>query len=579
MKKILLPVLFLIFWASQTFAQSPAPGNQSNTSFSKSSCSVGTVTLPTINITGGGLVVVMFNGQASLGTGEISSVSDDNGGTWTVGSSAASSSCPGVQYSSGTIAYSSAHPTGNTNITVQLGNTAQACSGILQVQDFTGLASATYDTSTISAGGGGSPITQPPLTPSGHPGISIAFGGSPSNVTQTSGPGGGFTEMTDVSNSGGSLFPAYMNFNDQSSQQTSWTTSGGINCYSSILTSFFPVALVTPTPTPTTTATPTPTPTPTPTTTATPTPTPTQTFVDPTATPTPTPTSTTTPTPTRTATPTTTLAPTATPTAATPTAVPAPTPCPNCGVDLSVRNLNIYGRCTGNACTGGVNQLSFLNKTYLLGEGPTDGQILGSDGNAIYGVTLVPSDLGNANANTFVGTASSGSSQAISEYLGTELGPTFNSLAILDGFSGSLLPAGQMTASSIFTPDSVYLNCGDNGDLTLDFSTGNIQKINLSGVTNGSTCNVTLGSVDTGPPTHVTRTGQPLIIIVKQSNTDTLHNQTVTFSAAVGSTVAFSNAVDYSATSTFGNADMVSCIYLNSTEYVCATPYFNFTAP
>ena len=157
--------------------------------------------------------------------------------------------------------------------------------------------------------------------------------------------------------------------------------------------------------------------------------------------------------------------------------------------------------------------------------------------------------------------------------------PTFNSVTATNGYGGSGSPTGQISASSIFTPDSIYLNCSDNGSLTLDFSTGNIKKINLFGVTNGTTCNVTLGSVSPGPPTHVTQTGQPLIIIVKQSNSDTLHNQTVTFAADADSSLAWSNNVVYSSTTTLGNADMVSCIYLNSDKYVCATPYFNFTAP
>ena len=198
---------------------------------------------------------------------------------------------------------------------------------------------------------------------------------------------------------------------------------------------------------------------------------------------------------------------------------------------MSVHDLNIYGRCTGNACVGGVNQLTFLNKTYLLGNGPSSGQFLYSDGNAIFGHTLVPSDLGTANPNTFIGTDSAGTSNVINKYLGNLLDPTFNSVTATNGYGGSGSPTGQISASSIFTPDSIYLNCSDNGSLTLDFSTGNIKKINLFGVTNGTTCNVTLGSVSPGPPTHVTRTGQPLIIIVKQSNSDTLHNQTVTFAA------------------------------------------------
>src|SRR5579872_1680691 len=157
-KYIFAAILLLI--ASETFAQ-VAPGNSHTNDFIQGACG-GTVTMGSVNITGGGLVVVMLQGNGGGIIPRIASISDNNGGTWggAPDSFGNTPSCPGTQYPSSQIWHSFAHPTGATVVSVVIATQSGPCNGVLQVQDFTGLSNATLDCPSNGAGtGGGSSTT------------------------------------------------------------------------------------------------------------------------------------------------------------------------------------------------------------------------------------------------------------------------------------------------------------------------------------------------------------------------------------------------------------------------------------
>jgi hypothetical protein len=354
-----LAAIFLSFIVGALLAptsQGQIAGNSTSAFTSVPSCqSTTSLVLPSVNITGGGLLALFFNGLAAHEFPGVTSITDDNQGAsiWAKLNSTAISDC--ATDTNAEIWYALSHPTGPTDITVYfLNDGAGTCSVHAFVQDFTGTGPVTKDASAPAVTTGESATLGSPnvsLTTLG-PSIVLAQGSFSTDNPILFGPTNGYSVLTAVPQSLNAAWIA----SPSSPTDTVWTGTNS-DCFAAVIGGFdddpptatatatatatgtaTPTATSTPTatatPTGTATGTPTGTATATATTTATATATPsvTPTTVYPSATPTATSTATATPTATATATQTPTPAPptaTATPTtSATPTS--APTYVPNC---------------------------------------------------------------------------------------------------------------------------------------------------------------------------------------------------------------------------------------------------------
>lgn len=328
-------LLLVLLFSSKAFPQ--AAGNSVTSAINVCNTS-SSYSLPSLNITGGGLVVLYFGSQGGAGSTGIASITDNNQGsaTWNSNNTTQGGGVcdnKGPNYVLGQMWYSIGHPLGPTVITIHTNGGSGNCA--VSAQDFLGIGSASLDTNFIAGtfcgivcGYSNAPLTgQANPTTSNSLAVSLAAltgflsDGSGNGNARSSGPTGGFTELNDISGIP-SLYTAYQFRVAATGSKAGWTASAS-DCWGAVQNQFDFTAQ-TPTATATATATATPTASATATATASNTKTPTATA---TATATATSTATATATATTTNTPTISATPTATATAtSTATATPSATP-------------------------------------------------------------------------------------------------------------------------------------------------------------------------------------------------------------------------------------------------------------
>lgn len=281
-----LALIFLFCAVSTAYAQ--FPGNQVSNTFAQTPCVNPTANvLPVLNVTGGFIALFESTRSPSGGT-SMTSVTDNNGGSWNLISGNSNPSCfytVGAQ-----IAWSFNHPLGNTTITVnQTEPASTTCGETIEAQDFLGIGtSATLDPNGAATTGNSASQAIGPISTTNPPVIVLAWAGICGGTTcdansnpRTAGPTNGFNELTDITAAGiAKLYPSYANGSTTGPYNTSWTSTNS-DCWASQERMVRISIVPTPTATATGTATATATATPTATQTATPSATPTMTVICP----------------------------------------------------------------------------------------------------------------------------------------------------------------------------------------------------------------------------------------------------------------------------------------------------------